>query len=87
VLDESGTHIGANDIIMVHCYVLDGNGNTVVTCDEGVEFAVTGTAQMLTPSIVKCEAGVATAIIRTGMSANDFAISAKCRDMYTVADR
>ncbi len=87
VLDESGTHIGANDIIMVHCYVLDGNGNTVVTCDEGVEFDVTGTAQMLTPSIVKCEAGVATAIIRTGMSANDFAISAKCRGMYTVADR
>ena len=87
VLDESGTHIGANDIIMVHCYVLDGNGNTVVTCDEGVEFDVTGTAQMLSPSIVKCEAGVATAIIRTGMSANDFAISAKCRGMYTVADR
>ena len=87
VLDESGTHIGANDIVMVHCYVLDGNGNTVVTCSDGVEFSVTGTAQMLTPSVVKCEAGVATAIIRTGMSANDFAISAKCREMYTVADR
>ena len=87
VLDESGTHIGANDIVMVHCYVLDGNGNTVVTCGDGVEFSVTGTAQMLTPSVVKCEAGVATAIIRTGMSANDFAISAKCRGMYTVADR
>nr|MCR5453908.1 DUF4982 domain-containing protein [Bacteroidales bacterium] len=41
VLDESGTHIGANDIIMVHCYVLDGNGNTVVTCNDEVEFAVT----------------------------------------------
>jgi hypothetical protein len=87
VLDESGTHIGANDIVMVHCYVLDGNGNTVVTCSDGVEFSVTGTAQMLTPSVVQCEAGVATAIIRTGMSANDFAISAKCRGMYTVADR
>lgn len=87
VFDESGTHIGANDIMMVHCYVLDGNGNTVVTCDDSVEFDVTGTAQMLTPAVVKCEAGVATAIIRTGMSANDFAISAKCRGMYTVADR
>lgn len=87
VFDESGTHIGANDIIMVHCYVLDGNGNTVATCDDSVEFDVTGTAQMLTPAVVKCEAGVATAIIRTGMSANDFAISAKCRGMYTVADR
>ena len=87
VFDESGTHIGANDIMMVHCYVLDGNGNTVATCDDSVEFDVTGTAQMLTPAVVKCEAGVATAIIRTGMSANDFAISAKCRGMYTVADR
>lgn len=87
VFDESGTHIGVNDIIMVHCYVLDGNGNTVVTCDDSVEFDVTGTAQMLTSAVVKCEAGVATAIIRTGMSANDFAISAKCRGMYTVADR
>ncbi|MBQ4406423.1 MAG: DUF4982 domain-containing protein [Bacteroidales bacterium] len=87
VFDESGTHIGANDIMMVHCYVLDGNGNTVVTCDDSVEFDVTGTAQMLTSAVVKCEAGVATAIIRTGMSANDFAISAKCRGMYTVADR
>lgn len=87
VLDESGTHIDTNDIVMVHCYVLDGNGNTVVTCNDGVEFAVTGTAKMLTPTVVKCEAGVATAIIRTGMTANDFAISAKCRGMYTVADR
>jgi beta-galactosidase len=87
VFDESGTHIGANDIMMVHCYVLDGNGNTVATCDDSVEFDVTGTAQMLTPAVVKCEAGVATAIIRTDMSANDFAISAKCRGMYTVADR
>lgn len=87
VLDESGTHIGINDIVMVHCYVLDGNGNTVVTCGDDVEFAVTGTAHMLTPPVMKCEAGVATAIIRTGMSANDFAISAKCRGLYTVADR
>lgn len=87
VLDESGTLIGANDIIMVHCYVLDGNGNTVVTCKDSVEFSVTGTAQLLTPTIMKCEAGVATAIIRTGKSANDFAISAKCRGMYTAADR
>ncbi|MBQ2099351.1 MAG: glycoside hydrolase family 2 protein [Bacteroidales bacterium] len=87
VLDESGTHIGANDIVMVHCYVLDGIGNTVVNCTEGVEFAVTGTAQLLSPTVVKCEAGVATAMIRTGMSANDFAISAQCRGMYTVTDR
>ncbi len=87
VFDESGTHIEANDIIMVHCYVLDANGNTVVNCDDEVEFSVTGTAQMLSQPKIKCEAGVATAIIRTGIIANDFAISARCKGMYTVADR
>ena len=87
VFDESGTHIGANDVVMVHCYVLDGNGNTVVNCIEDVEFAITGTAHMLTPAVVKCEAGVATAMIRTGASADDFAISARCNGMYTAADR
>lgn len=87
VFDESGAMVQPNDIIFVHCYVLDKNGSIVVSCADSVEFSVTGTAQLLSPSVIKCESGVASALVRTGISANDIAISAKCGSMYSVIDR
>ncbi len=87
VIDESGTLINDNDIVLVHCYILDNKSNTVLTADDEIEFSVTGTAQLMSPSVVKPEAGVGTCLIRTGKSSNDFTISAKCGRMYTVIDK
>ncbi|MCQ2250191.1 MAG: DUF4982 domain-containing protein [Bacteroidales bacterium] len=87
IIDERGTLISHNDVVLVNCYILDNAGNPVVNCNDGVEFAVTGTAQLLSPAKVDAKAGVATCLIRTGKSANDFTISAKCGQMYTVADK
>lgn len=86
VIDESGTLISDNDIVLVHCYIVDNNGNTV-KCDSEVEFGVRGTAQLLSPVRVRAVAGIATCVIRTGKSSNDFTISAKCGQMYTVIDK
>jgi beta-galactosidase len=86
-LDESGTLIASNDVILVHCYILDKNGTVVSTADSEVEFSVSGTADMISPKTIKAEAGVATALIRVGKNSNDFTVSAKCGSMYTVADR
>lgn len=87
VIDESGTLVAANDVVLVHCYILDENGTVVVTSSDEVEFSVSGTAQLLSPSKIKAEAGVATCLIHTGDSNNDFTISAKCGQMYTVIDK
>jgi beta-galactosidase len=87
VLDESGSLIAPNDVILVHCYILDKNGTVVSTADSEVEFSVSGTADMISPKTIKAEAGVATALIRVGKNSNDFTVSAKCGSMYTVADR
>jgi len=87
IIDERGTLISANDIVLVHCYLLDNAGNRVLTCNDEVEFAVSGTAQLLSPARVNATAGVAACLIRTGKSANDFTISAKCGLLYTVADK
>lgn len=87
VLDESGTLIASNDVILVHCYILDKNGTVVTSADSEVEFSVSGTADILSPKTIKAEAGVATALIRAGKNSSDFTVSAKCGSMYTVADR
>lgn len=87
VFDESGTLISKNDVIFVHCYIFDKNGTVVSTADNEVEFSISGTAALLSPHKTKASSGVATALIRTGNSNNDFTISAKCGLMYTVADR
>ncbi len=87
IIDERGTLISDNDVVLVHCYVMDNAGTTVAGCSDPVEFSVSGTAQLLSPAKVNAKAGVASCLIRTGRSANDFTISAKCGLMYTVADK
>lgn len=87
VIDESGNLISTNDVLLVHCYFLDNESNVVLSASDNVEFSVSGSAELLSPAVIKAENGVATALIRTGKSANDFTISAKCGSMYTVADK
>ena len=87
VIDECGTLISDNDVVLVHCYVLDNKSNTVLNARDSIEFSVTGTAHLLSPGVMMPEAGVATCLIRTGKSSNDFTISAKCGLMYTVIDK
>lgn len=87
VIDESGTLIAANDVLLVRCYILDKDDTLIPTAESEVEFSVSGTAQLLSPSRVKADGGIATALIRTGNSSNDFTLSAKCGQMYTIVDK
>ena len=87
VLDESGTLASAFDVLLVHCYVLDANGTTVCDFSNEIEFSVNGTAKLISPSKIKAEAGVATALIQLGQSNNDFTVSAKCGMLSTVIDK
>jgi beta-galactosidase len=66
---------------------LDANGTTVCDFSNEIEFSVNGTAKLISPSKIKAEAGIATALIQLGQNNNDFTVSAKCGMLSTVIDK
>jgi beta-galactosidase len=65
--DLVGPAFAANgaDAVFVRAAVCDANGNSVPDATNGVDFAVSGAAQLVSPAHVCAEAGIATALIRS----------------------
>lgn len=74
-IDESGKSVGVNDMVLVYASVVDKDGNCLNNASNEVLFSVEG-VQLMSPPTVNAEAGIATAVIRTGMKASPIKISA-----------
>jgi beta-galactosidase len=81
-LDESGKAVSANDVLLVYATVTDGNGNTVHNANNEVIFTVEG-AQLMSPTTVFAEAGIATAVVRTGKTVGPIRVIASVAGLET----
>ena len=76
VIDESGKTFHADnsdDIVLVHVSVLDANGTIVLNATNEITMKVTGEAILVGDSVKKCEAGIATFVVKKE-KAGDFGI-------------
>jgi len=67
-LDESGkpAEVGVNDVIFVYAEIIDRNGTVVPVNDLEVQFSLEGNAELISPTYIKIEAGIASALLRIG---------------------
>lgn len=68
VVDTKGIPLKADgsDVVFVRAYVLDKSGNPVLTASNKIKFSITGDARIISPTVVKAEAGIATILLQTG---------------------
>jgi beta-galactosidase len=74
-VDESGISPTRNDIIFVYAYINDSNNNIVYNDNREVTFNIEG-ATLIGPAKVNAQAGIATALVRTGNSSSEISITA-----------
>ena len=79
-VDESGIAPTRNDVILVHAYVTDKNGNTVNASHSEVTFNIEG-AQLVGPVTTPALAGIATALVRTKNTSGKVTITATCNGL------
>lgn len=79
-VDESGKAPATNDVVFVYAMITDAQGNVVHLDDREVTFAVNG-AQLVSPTTVKAEAGIATAVIRTPIAPSAINITATAQGL------
>lgn len=67
-LDESGKapKAGENDLLFAYIAVVDNNGTVIPDVTETVKITINGDTQLINPSDVVTEAGIATALIKIG---------------------
>lgn len=76
--DDAGvcTDLERSDQIFVRARLLDSNGTTVPVSDREVEFSATGGFEIVGPSRLMTEAGIASALVQVSAGATDAQISA-----------
>lgn len=74
-VDESGKTVTRNDVVFVYAFITDKNNNLIHGDSREVTFKVEG-ASIVGPSKVNAQAGIATALIRTGMSSAKISVTA-----------
>ncbi len=79
-IDKNGISPTRNDVVFIYATVCDLNGNTNVNDNRQVTFTVEG-AQLIGPSTVQAQAGIATAVIRTGISSEIISITATAKGL------
>ena len=82
IIDESGRSPMRNDVILIHTYVTDKNGNTVNNDNREVTFSVEG-AQIAGPAVARAMGGIATVVIRTLPTAGKVSITATSKEIET----
>ncbi len=75
-LEEYRPEAGKNDLIFVYASLVDENGTVVRENDRPVSFYVKGDAKLIGPAIINTEAGISSALIRTGLGKDSIYISA-----------
>ncbi|MBN2653440.1 MAG: DUF4982 domain-containing protein [Spirochaetales bacterium] len=70
-----------SDAVFVHARILDEDGTVVVGADVQVQFTVVGGAQIVGPTLVVAEAGVATVLVQSNGRAEDIVITAESKGL------
>lgn len=80
VIDESGIAPARNDVVFVYALICDEQGSLVHSASDSIIFHIEG-AQLCSPAFLQAEAGIATALIRTGNMPGHIRISAEAKGM------
>lgn len=85
-LDESGKkpQAGVNDLVFVHAALVDESGTIVPLNNVDVSFDTKDDASLLSPEIIKTEAGIATALVMIGDSPGDILLTCKSENIQEV---
>ncbi|HBO27559.1 MULTISPECIES: glycoside hydrolase family 2 protein [Culturomica] len=75
-VDESGIAPARNDVLFIYATVCDADGNPVHHSADKITFHIKG-AQLCSPTNIRAEAGIATALIRTADAPASISISAE----------
>jgi beta-galactosidase len=78
--DRSGLVADGSDIIFAYASVVDANGTVVPTygdnSTEQITFNVTGPVTLVSPSVIRAEAGIATALLRSTTQPGQVSVTA-----------
>lgn len=75
VVDESGKAPERNDVFFVYASICDRNNTVVPNDSSSVTFKVEG-AQLIGPTVINAQAGIATALVRSSKDASKVTITA-----------
>ncbi|WP_448697905.1 glycoside hydrolase family 2 TIM barrel-domain containing protein [Mucilaginibacter sp. AW1-3] len=73
--DAGGRSFGSADVILVHAAVVDANGTIVPDATNEVEVTGTDNVIVIGPDKIKCEAGIATFLIKKRSETHSFGLS------------
>ena len=78
IYDESGIPptANSNDAIFVYARIIDKNGTVVPLNGINVKFTLRGDAEIINPSVVLTEAGIASALVKIGVNPGEIEIFA-----------
>ncbi|WP_051238735.1 glycoside hydrolase family 2 protein [Gaetbulibacter saemankumensis] len=84
-IDESNKPLeaGCNDVVFVYAKILDKNGNYVPSADNEITFKVKGDAELIGTNPIVSEAGIATILLKAGISKGMLEISAASKGLET----
>lgn len=79
-VDYSGKNLTSNnnDIVFVYASITDENGTVVPTATDLIKFDISGAGEIIGPSEIKAEAGIATLMLKAGISPGKIHVSAVC---------
>jgi len=88
IRDEGNKYFAGSDVEFIYATVIDQNGTVIPDATNEIKFSVKGDVSILNSNIVKCEAGVATILLKNGTSDTNFTVSASADnlkgDWYTM---
>lgn len=84
--DSSGVtpQEGKKDLVFIHARLLDENGTPVPLSGQDVRFSLKGDAVLISPPVVKTQAGIATALLQIGESLSDVRLTARSENVKGV---
>jgi beta-galactosidase len=82
-VDYSGKSLaaGKNDVVFVYADVTDANGTVIPEANPMIEFSVQGDGEIIGPSSVKAEAGIATILLKAGTKPLPIKVVVKAADL------
>ena len=87
--DLSGRELQANgaDVIFVRASVVDAAGTVVPTAENGISFELEGPGEIVGPTSVSAEAGIASVLVRAGTEPGTIAVTAESTGLSAASSR
>ena len=83
--DRSGRDASPQDVVFVHASVVDANGTVLPTATVAIRFAAQGSAELVGDNPVRAEAGIATALLKTGLGTGPVQLTATAEGLPSAA--